>query len=87
MLDRCVKVLFAVLLLAVTLPLLAWYLLLSGIDSACTAIRRRASRNRNRLGSLRTGRLTKQFAGEFAFDRAIEAYEYLIDSTYAERSQ
>lgn len=87
MLDRCVKVSFAVLLLAVTLPLLAWYVLLAGLDSAYTAIRRRASRRRNLVGSFRVGRLNQQFAGEFAFDRAIEAYEYLIDSTYGEGRQ
>ena len=30
------------------------------------------------------GPLKRQFAGEFNFERAIEAYEDLIDSTFAE---
>jgi hypothetical protein len=85
LLDRCSDAALAALLLAFSLPLLAWYLIRAAFDFACAAItHRRSGRGLNppkRSGLLR---LKPQFVGEFAFDRAIEAYEHLIDSTYAE---
>lgn len=76
MLDRCVDSLVAALLLAFFIPLLAWYFIRNAIDS------RRSSTNRAEL--FKIDLLERQIAGQFQFERAIEAYEELIDSTFAE---
>jgi hypothetical protein len=75
MLDRCADVLQAALLLSYFLPLLAWYSILAAYES------RRAVSKRSRVSAAYH---FKQTAGEFNFERAIEAYEELIDSTFAE---
>jgi hypothetical protein len=83
LLDRCSDATLAALLLALSLPLLAWYLILAGFDSLrSAATRRQFNRGYKTLGH--PGLLKPQFVGEFAFERAIEAYEHLIDSTCAE---
>jgi hypothetical protein len=85
LLDRCSDAAHAALLLAFFVPLLAWYLVLAGFDSARAATtRRRFSRGFKPLEHPGLGLLKQQFVGEFAFDHSIEAYEHLIDSTYAE---
>lgn len=85
MLDRYSDAKLAALLLAFSLPLLAWYLIRAGFDFLRTLTARRLfGRGFKTLGQPALGLLKPQFVGEFAFDRAIEAYENLIDSTYAE---
>ena len=79
MLDRCLNVLFAALLLAYFLPLLAWYFIRAALDST------RADSNRDEL--FRIDFLRRQIAGQFSFEHAIEGYEELIDSTCAEGRQ
>ena len=79
MLDRCVDVAIAVLLLTFFLPLLAWYAILARVES-----RRSCS---NRTNPFNSDLFSRQISGEFSFERAIEAYEELIDSTCAEGRQ
>ena len=70
LLDLCLDVLFITFLL----PSLAWYLVQTSICSS-----------RNGFGPamlLKTGVFRKS-VGEFNFEHAIEAYEELIDSTFA----
>ncbi|MGC1463975.1 MAG: hypothetical protein WA802_17375 [Terracidiphilus sp.] len=76
MFDRFLNFFLAALLLAFFLPLLAWYSIRATLDS------RRSRPNRSELSEI--GRLKRQIAAEFNFERAIEAYEELIDSTFAE---
>lgn len=76
LLDRCANLLLAALLLAFFLPLLGWYSILAGLDSVSAGLNRRKPSGVD---------LFKQHAaGEFNFERAIESYEELIDSTFAE---
>lgn len=85
MLDRCAYHVLAALLLAFLLPLLAWRIVLASASTLAARLRDGSAGNpaqRQRLNLLK-----QQLVGEFAFDRAIEAYEYLIDSTYAEGCQ
>jgi hypothetical protein len=56
--------------------LLGWYSILAGWDSV------RAGLNRRKVSGVEL--FKQQIAGEFNFERAIEAYEELIDSTLAE---
>jgi len=87
-LDECLSdFVFAVLLIAIALSLLAWYSLLGGLGSVRAAIFRRVRRGRVPVPPQDFDLVQQQLAPEFAFDRAIEAYEHLIDSTYAERGQ
>ncbi len=79
MLDRCLDILLAALLLTFFLPLLAWYSVLARLDSL------RSRSNRSEL--FKMSLLKRQIAGELSFERAIEAYEDLIDSTFAEGRQ
>jgi hypothetical protein len=81
-LERSVDIAFAGLLLAFSLPLLAFYSVLAKLDSASPAPFRRLRMGR-RLSPIET--LNLQFAEEFGFEHAIEAYEQLIDSTLASR--
>ena len=74
--DRIVDFLFAALILSFFLPLLGWYSILAGWDSV------RAGLHRKQGSSVDF--FKQQIAGEFNFERAIEAYEELIDSTFAE---
>jgi hypothetical protein len=76
LLDRFVDLLFAALLVTFFLPLLGWYSILAGWDSV------RAGLNRRKVSGVEL--FKQQIAGEFNFERAIEAYEELIDSTFAE---
>ena len=76
MLDRCADFLLAALLLTLFLPLLGWYSILAGLDSVSAGF------NRRKESGVDLFKL--QAAGEFNFERAIEAYEELIDSTFAE---
>ncbi len=76
MFDRFFDLLLVALLLTFFLPLLAWYSILAKLDS------RRSHRNRFELFEISL--LKRQITGEFNFERAIEAYEDLIDSTFAE---
>jgi hypothetical protein len=55
--------------------LLAWYSILAAFESRRTAF------NRTRISA---AYLFKQTVGEFNFERAIEAYEELIDSILVE---
>ena len=75
MLDRFADLLLIALLLSVFLPLLAWYSILAGLDYLSARFKRRKAPLVDffKLPS----------AGEFNFHGAIEAYEGLIDSTFA----
>ena len=75
LLDRFVDLLFAALLLAFLLPLLGWYSILAGLDSLGAGFNRRKVPGADLF--------KQQSAGEFNFERALEAYERLIDSTFA----
>lgn len=75
MLDRCIDVVFAALLLTFFLPLLAWYSIHAALDA------RTSKRSRARI--FKTDH-THETAGELSFDRAIAAYEELIDRTFAD---
>ena len=75
MFDRFVDFLFIALLLTVFLPMLAWYSVLAELDSLG------ARRKRRKVSLFEFFR--QQSAGEFNFNGAIEAYEGLIDSTFA----
>ena len=76
LLDRFVDFLLMALILGFLLPLLGWYSILAGWDSV------RAGRHRRKVSGIDF--FKQQIAGEFDFERAIEAYEELIDSTFAE---
>jgi hypothetical protein len=76
-LERGVENAFAGLLLAVSLPLLAFHSILAKLNVVARALLRRMGRR----PEPRDG----QFAPPFGFDRAIEAYEELIDATLAKR--
>jgi hypothetical protein len=76
LLDRFVDFLLMALILGFLLPLLGWYSILAGWDSV------RAGRHRRKVAGVDL--FKQQIAGEFNFERAIEAYEELIDSTFAE---
>jgi hypothetical protein len=75
LLDRFVEFLFVALLFTVFLPLLAWYSILAGLDSLGANFKPR------KVTLVDFFKL--QSAGEFNFNGAIEAYEGLIDSTFA----
>jgi hypothetical protein len=70
---------FAALLLTFFLPLLVWYSILASLES------RRSGSNRSQL--FKIDLFNPRIAGEFCSERAIEAYEDLIDSTFAEGRQ
>jgi hypothetical protein len=75
-LNRAWDAVLAASLLFFFLPLLACYSILGGLHLG-----------RDRRDHTKTARinlLKKQIAGEFNFECAIEAYEELIDSTFAE---
>jgi hypothetical protein len=76
LLDRLVDLLLSALIFTFFLPLLGWYSILAGWDSV------RAGLNRRKVSGV--DYFKQQIAGEFNFERAIEAYEELIDSTFAE---
>ena len=76
LLDRFVDFLLMALILGFLLPLLGWYSILAGWDSV------RAGLNCRKVSEVEL--FKQQIAGEFNFERAIEAYEELIDSTFAE---
>lgn len=76
MFSRCLDAVLAALLLVFLLPSFFWYLIRTGLHSRATV----SHRNR----TARVFSLKQQFAAEFNFERAIEAYEQLIDSTFAE---
>ena len=82
MLDRCVNGAFAGLLLTFSLSLLAFYSILAELDSKVPALSRRSRMGRRRN---HTEFLKLQMVEQFSFERAIEAYEELIDSTLADR--
>lgn len=75
MLDRLVDLLHSSLLLAFFLPVLVWYFIRAQLNS------RRA--DPYRAGRSQVDRFKRRIAGQFSFDRAIEAYEELIDETFA----
>jgi len=79
-LKRSVVSVLAGLVFAVSLPVLAFQSILANLGSALhAALRRmRISRKRHEPRNL-------EFARKFGFDRAIEAYEELIDATLAKR--
>jgi hypothetical protein len=76
LLDRFVDLLHSSLLLAFFLPVLVWYFIRSRSSS------RRADSNRTERSKVDL--LKRRIAGQFSFERAIEAYEELIDETFAE---
>ena len=79
MLKRSVVSVLAALVLAVSLLVIAFLSVLANLVSALrAAIRRMPSRHRHQSRN-------PQFAREFGFEHAIEAYEELIDATLAER--
>ena len=80
MLKRRVVSVLAGLVFAVSLPVLAFQSILVQLASAlCAALRRiRMTRQRPAPRNL-------ELAREFGFDRAIDAYEELIDATLAGR--
>ncbi|HEV2484290.1 MAG TPA: hypothetical protein VGT08_02055 [Terracidiphilus sp.] len=86
MLDRCLNDVFADFLRNVTRPLLAYCSAHTSQDSMnpAASLRHRDDRGFNRIELLKADLLIQQFAAEFAFEHAIEAYEELIDSTFAE---
>ena len=70
------------LVFSVSIPLLAFSVVLYKLDSESLSI----FRPNFVRGRLRRGMQSKlQLAEEFEFERAIEAYEELIDSTYKQR--
>jgi hypothetical protein len=79
-LIRSVENTFAGLLLLVWLPLLALHSILAKADAP-----RRDLARRTRSGSRRHPLPILQSAGVPGFDRALEAYEELIDATLAGR--
>ena len=84
MLDRCLNEAFAEFLRTATRPLLTYYSAHHRQDSMIReACRRRDDLIFSRIEPFRTDVLDRQFAAEFAFEHAIEAYEELIDSTFA----
>lgn len=84
MFDRILDVVFAVLLFTFLLPFLAWYAILAPSNSR----RGRSTRSAiSKIDLAGIGLLKRQFAAEFNFERAIEAYEDLIDATFAEGSR
>jgi hypothetical protein len=71
----------ATLILTFSLPILAIYYILdrlNPLDGTALRIRRAG------ICSNRAELMQLKFAGEFHFERAIEAYEELIDSTFAD---
>jgi hypothetical protein len=76
LLDRCLDAVTAALLLVLCVPVFAWCSICAEVRSSVPALQRDKSP--------RTRNLQQQIAGEFNFERAIEAYEDLIDSTFAE---
>ena len=83
--DRCLNDAFADFLRSFTRPLLAYYSPRASQDSMWPASSLRQNDRRcNQIEFIRTDLLEQKFAGEFAFEHAIEAYEQLIDSTLAE---
>ena len=83
--DRCLNDAFADFLRNFTRPLLAYYSPRASQDPMRPASNlRRDDRRLNQTEFIRTDLLEQKFAGEFAFEHAIEAYEQLIDSTFAE---
>ena len=83
--DRCLNDAFADFLRSFTRPLLAYYSPRASQDSKRPASSlRRNDRRFNQIEFIRTDFLEQKFAGEFAFEHPIEAYEQLIDSTFAE---
>jgi hypothetical protein len=81
MLGRRVHAVLAVLLLFFSILLLVFRFILTGLVSVSLAVFRRRRANRR---SIPFELLKLQYAGEFRFERAIQAYEQLIDSTFAE---
>jgi hypothetical protein len=78
--DHCLDSALAALLLIFSLSLLVFSSIFAKLKSVTRAILSRLcmGRNPNKL-------LKLQFSDEFDFERAIEAYEGLIDSTLANR--
>ena len=76
MFDRRPDVFAAALLLVFLLPLIAWHTIRAGWRSWTKIFHRTQT---DKLAGLK-----QLIASEFHFERAIEAYEELIDSTYAE---
>ena len=74
MLHRFVDLFSEALFVVFFLPLLAWY----SIQDWMNARHRSLSRRR-----ILTAGLFRQSVGEFNFEHAIEAYEELIDFTFA----
>lgn len=82
MLDRWINDVFAGFQRTFSRPLLAYYSANARLDSMSPATSRRLAHRR-----LDRTDLLKQSVAEFEFERAIEAYEALIDSTFAEGRQ
>jgi hypothetical protein len=80
-LNRGVDIALAGLLAAFSLPLLTFTLLITRLQSGAAAIAPRPGADRGTRGR---GALQPPFADEFGFERAIEAYEELIDATHTE---
>jgi hypothetical protein len=78
MLDLLFRAAFAALLVALVFPLLADSPLSTGIASTQAILRPRRRRRRETPGIDSRGTWA---ADEFAFERALEAYEELIDKT------
>lgn len=76
MFDRLLSAFAATLLLALLVAVFTVQSLLGRLRFGAARLRR--------AKSIRIASLRKQLAGEFNFERAIEAYEELIDATCAE---
>lgn len=81
MFNRFLDIFLAALLFAFLLPLLAWYAIKAALNSRRDGSTRAAISKIDLAG---IDLLRRQFAVEFNFERAIEAYEDLIDSTFVE---
>ena len=80
MLKRIVVSVLAGLVFAVSLPVLAFQSILANLGPAL-----RVALRRMRITRQRPDPRTLEIAGELGFDRAIDAYEELIDATLAGR--
>jgi hypothetical protein len=82
MFDLGVEAACAAVLILFSIPILAIRSILAPFETNGPAVCRRILRN---CGFIRSQPSGLRSAGEFRFDRAIEAYEELIDSTLAKR--
>ncbi len=83
-LNRCANIVFASALLIFFLPLFALYFVLSRFNARGSRL---IGPQSVKTGPFSIDLLRRRLAAELTFDRAIDAYEELIDSTFAEERQ